>query len=435
MADPTLRRPAPPAVRRALLTGLLLSSAVAAAAVPAAAAVQPSPAAEPAPAAAVAESVRVVQPAVAGGAHHPLELKVLGHGPDATPLLTGNTATGYTPAQVRAHLGLTGTGAGQTIAVVTAYDAPNVVKDLAVFNATFGLPAPPSFRKVNQTGGTKLPTVNAGWALETALDVQWAHAVAPDAGILLVEASSSALSNLLTAVSWAAAQPGVSVISGSFGTSEFSKQKTQDARCRLTTAVCVFASGDTGNPATYPATSPWALGVGGTTLQLDDAGAVLAETGWSGSGGGVSAYTPKPAWQAAATTAVRRTAPDVSYAADPATGFAVYSSTPYLKQSGWFQMGGTSVGAPQWAGVLAAANELRRAERKPVLSAVTATGATPLHTAVYGDALRGTGALADVTAGTNGTCGAFCTAGTGYDTVTGVGSPRRGLDVALRDAV
>ena len=375
---------------------------------------------------------RVLQPSVAGGAHHPLDLKVLGRGPDATPLLAGAGVSGYTPAQVRAVLGLSGTGAGQTIAIVTAYDAPTVAQDLEVFNATFGLKAPPSFRKVNQSGGTKLPPVDAGWALEAALDVQWAHAVAPDAGILLVEATSSSLSNLLTAVSWAAKQPGVSVISGSFGTTEFARQKDQDVRCRLTTAVCVFASGDTGNPATYPATSPWALGVGGTTLSLDTAGTVLAETGWSGSGGGVSAYTPKPTWQAGATAAVRRAAPDVSWSGDPASGFAVYSSTPYLKQSGWFELGGTSAGAPQWAGILAAANSLRAAAFKPVLSAVSATGATPLHTALYG-AVRGTTALADLTIGTNGTCGAFCTAGTGYDTVTGVGSPRRGIDVALRD--
>ena len=370
---------------------------------------------------------------MADGATHPLQLKVLGHRPDASPLLVGSTASGYTPAQVRSYLGLTGTGAGQTIAVVTAYDAPNVAKDLAVFNAEFGLPAPPSFRKVNQSGGTKYPAVDAGWALEAALDVQWAHAVAPSAGILLVEASTSSLSNLMAAVSWAAAQPGVSVVSGSFGIPEYLRQRDHDARCRLTTAVCVFATGDTGNPPAYPSTGPWALGVGGTTLQLDAAGSVLGETAWSGSGGGVSAYTAKPAWQSAVSTAVRRAAPDVAYAGDPATGFAVYSSTPYLGQSGWFQMGGTSAGAPQWAGILAASNQLRKGLGRPVLSAVNASGATPLHTAMYSSAVRA--ALFDVSTGTNGTCGAVCTARTGYDTVTGVGSPRRGIDVALRDAV
>ena len=376
--------------------------------------------------------VPVAQPQVAEAATHPLQLKVLGRGPDATPLLTGSGASGYTPAQVRAHLGLTGTGAGQTIAIVTAYDAPNVVKDLAVFNAAFGLPAPPSFRKVSQTGGTRLPAVDASWALEAALDVQWAHAVAPAAGILLVEATTNSLSNLMTAVSWAAAQPGVSVVSGSFGIPEYLRQRDHDLRCRLTTGACVFASGDTGNPPAYPATGPWALGVGGTTLSLDAGGAVLGETAWSGSGGGVSAYTAKPAWQSPVSTAVRRATPDVAYAGDPATGFAVYSSTPYLGQSGWFQMGGTSAGAPQWAGVLAVANQLRKGIGKPLLSSYTSTGRTPLHTAMYSSGVRA--ALADVTSGTNGTCGLVCTAGTGYDAVTGLGSPRTGIDAALRDA-
>ena len=379
------------------------------------------------------DAVRVAQAQAAGNATHPLQLKVLGRRTDATPLLAGSGATGYTPAQVRSALGLTGTGAGQTIAIVTAFDAPNIVKDLAVFNATFGLPAPPSFRKVSQSGGTRLPAVDPSWALEAALDVQWAHALAPSAGILLVEATTNSLSNLMSAVTWAAAQPGVSVVSGSFGIPEYTRQKDHDLKCRLTTGACVFASGDTGNPPAYPATAPWALGVGGTTLQLDAAGAVLGETAWNGSGGGVSLYTAKPAWQAASSTAVRRATPDVSWGADPATGFAVYSSTPYMGQSGWFQMGGTSAGAPQWAGILASANSLRRAAGKPVLSATTSTGATPLHTAVYSAAVRS--AMADVTTGTNGTCGLVCTARVGYDTVTGVGSPRRGIDVALRDAV
>jgi subtilase family serine protease len=371
------------------------------------------PVAAAGPELAVSEVVAVTQPQAPGTATHPLQLKVLGRAPDATPLLASSGTSGYTPAHVRSYLGLTGTGAGQTIAVVTAYDAPNIAKDLAVFDETFGMPAPPSFRKVNQSGGTKYPAVDAGWALEAALDVQWAHALAPAAAILLVEATTNSLSNLMTAVSYAAKQPGVSVISGSWGIPEYTRQKDHDARCRLTTAVCVFASGDTGNPPAYPATGPWALGVGGTTLELDAGGAVLSETAWSGSGGGVSAYTAKPTWQSTVSSAVRRAAPDVAYAADPATGFAVYSSTPYLGQSGWFQMGGTSAGAPQWAGIIAAANHLRKGTGKPVLSAVTSTGATPLHTALYSAGLRASDSFADVTTGTNGTCGAVCTAGPG----------------------
>lgn len=385
-----------------------------------------SSAAVAAPSPELEDVVRVTQ--TAGGATHPLQLRVLGRGPEAAPLLTGTGPGGYSPAQVRSYLGLTGTGAGQTIAIVTAFDAPNVVKDLATFNSAFGLPAPPSFRKVNQTGGTKYPPVDGAWALEAALDVQWAHAVAPAAHLLLVEATSNTVLNLMTAVSWAAAQPGVSVVSGSFGVPEYNGQRDHDARCRLTSAVCVFASGDDGAPARYPATSQWALGVGGTSLSLDAAGGFLGETAWSGSGGGMSLYTPRPAFQP--STSVRRTAPDVSYAADPAKGFAVYSSTPYMRQTGWFQMGGTSAGAPQWAGVLAAANQLRKGRGKAPLAAATSTGGTPLHTALYDATFRET-ALRDVTTGTNGTCGLLCTAAPGYDTVTGSGSPRQALDVAL----
>jgi hypothetical protein len=209
-----------------------------------------------------AETVPVTQVELPDGVQHPMRLAVHGRNAKAEPLLVSTTAKGYTPTQMRSYLGLSGTGAGQTIAIVSAYDAPNVVADLAVFNSTFGLPAPPSFRKVNQTGGAKLPSVNATWALETALDVQWAHAVAPAASILLVEASNSALGNLLAAVTYAASQPGVTVISGSWGTTEFSGQHQQDHRCRLTTAVCVFASGDNGGQATYPATMPAALAGG-----------------------------------------------------------------------------------------------------------------------------------------------------------------------------
>jgi hypothetical protein len=249
----------------------------------------------------------------------------------------------------------------------------------------------------------------------------------------LVEASSSALTNLLTAVSWAAAQPRVTVVNGSFGVVEFARQKDQDARCKLTTGVCVFASGDSGNPPSYPATNPWALAVGGTRLALDAAGGVQSESAWSGSGGGISAYSAKPAYQAS-LSAVRRAAPDVAYDADPETGFSVYSSTPYQGQSGWFVMGGTSAAAPQWSGVLAVADELRKGVGKGPLTATTSTGATPLHTALYSSAVRSSPSLFDVVTGANGTCGAVCTAGAGYDTVTGVGSPRRGLDVVLRDS-
>ncbi len=375
-------------------------------------------------------SLRVAQSGAGADAQHPLDLAVLGRTPTAEPLVTSTVATGYTPAQVRAYLGLTGTGAGQTVAVVTAYDAPNVVADLGVFNATFGLPPVPSFRKVNQTGGTKLPALDAGWALETALDVQWVHAVAPAASILLVEASSSALTNLLTAVTWAAKQPGVTVVSNSWGGAEFSKQVAEDYRCKLTTGVCVVASGDKGNPGTYPATNPWVLAVGGTTLGLDaDRHGHLGDRLERARAVASACTRPSPPTRSASRR--RPAAPPRTSPTTPTRrrGSPSTAARSYLKQSGWFRMGGTSAGAPQWAGVLAAANQLRKAVGKGPLTATDAAGGTPLHTALYR-----AGGLSDVVTGGNGTCGALCTAGAGYDAVTGLGSPAKGLDARLRDA-
>jgi hypothetical protein len=119
----------------------------------------------------------------------------------------------------------------------------------------------------------------------------------------------------------------------------------------------------------------------------------------------------------------------VSFDGDPATGFAVYDSVAYAGQSGWFQMGGTSAGAPQWSGIVAVANQLRKAAGKTVLAAYTSKGVFQAHTAIY-SAVSG---LFDVTSGTNGTCGG-CTARAGYDFVTGRGSPRPGIDIALKNA-
>ena len=128
-----------------------------------------------------------------------------------SPLSTAGP-TGYTPAQIRQAYGfdqitfnngtVAGDGSGTTIAIVDAYDDPNIANDLHQFDLQFGLPDP-VLTKVNQTGGTALPAANAGWVTEIALDVEWAHAIAPGANILLVEADSTSFSNLLTAVDYA----------------------------------------------------------------------------------------------------------------------------------------------------------------------------------------------------------------------------------------
>src|SRR4051794_289373 len=403
-----------------LIVGLVSVAATSSGAASAATPVAPSPASRVVP---------VEQSPVAGGVRHPLQLRVRVDAAGKTTI-TNPTPTGNKPAQMRTYLGLTGTGSGQTIAIVSAYDAPSASADLATFNKTFGLPSPPSFRKVDASGGTRYPAANPGWALETALDVQWAHAIAPAASILLVEAKSSALSDMFVALDYAAKQPGVTVISNSWGvSSEFSTEAGQDAHCALSTAACVVASGDNGNPGGYPAYNPYALAVGGTTLNLASDSSVLSESAWSGSGGGVSAFETKPSYQAS-TTFARRSIPDVSYDGDPATGVPVYSSTTYQQQSGWFQMGGTSIGAPQWSGIIAAANQLRKANGKASLVATRSSG-FPLHSALYGAA---SGTLFDVTVGSNGTCGAICTTAPGYDAVTGLGAPRTGVDASLAAA-
>jgi subtilase family serine protease len=374
-----------------------------------------------------------------GIARHPLFIAVRGRTSRGGPVITNATPSGYTPAQIQAYLGLSGTGSGQTIAIVDAYDDPNILSDLNNFSGQFGLPrtcgsagADPAncftFTKAMPQGK---PRTNSGWALEIALDVEWAHAVAPKANILLVEAKTNSFSNLLSAIDYAA-QSGASVISNSWGANEFSGESGYDSHCKLTNAVCTFSSGDGGNPGGYPAYNPYVVAVGGTTLNLTSAGAAVGEGAWSGSGGGVSQYEAKAAYETSykggAYAFTKRAIPDVSYDADPNTGFPVYDSVSYLGQSGWFKVGGTSAGAPQWAAIIAVTDQLRAGAGKGRITSSSLLASSDL----YG--LLGGSALYDVASGSNGACGDVCAAGAGYDAVTGLGSPRAGIDQALAAA-
>lgn len=389
------------------------------------------PGATAAPSSTRAVNVRVDQGSPA--ASHPLELHEVIDAITGQPLASTGPS-GYSPKTIRSYLGLTGTGAGQTIAIVSAFDDPGIASDLATFDTQFGLAAPPTFKKVNQSGGTTYPAVDAGWAMETALDVEWAHAIAPGAGILLVEATSNTWTNLTAALSYASKQSGVTVISNSWGVGEFKGETTNDTYCKLSNALCVFATGDTGNPGTYPAYSPFVLSVGGTTLNLSTDPvtgnvSVTSETAWSGSGGGLSAYEAKPSYQNKVNAQTKRGTPDVSYGADPNTGFAVYDSVTYQGVTGWMQVGGTSAGAPQWSGIIALANQARKSAGKSLLVGYVSS-AYKADATIYGL----TAGLADITSGGNGSCGAVCTATTGYDFVTGLGSPRSGIVSALTAA-
>jgi subtilase family serine protease len=315
--------------------------------------------------------------------------------------------TGYTPAQVAQAYGFnhTGmTGAGQTIAVITAYNSPTIARDLAAFDRTFGLPDP-SLQIVNPKGRPPAGPSNAGWALETALDVEWAHATAPQAKILVMEAGAATMTDLTSAIDYARHQPGVSVVSLSFGSGEFPQELRYDSV--LTTPpghagiTFVAASGDSGAGSLWPAASPNVLSVGGTVLFTGPGGTYAGEVGWPGSGGGPSVFEAEPAYQTGVQLTGRRTTPDVAYDAAPQTGVAVYHDGT------WQTLGGTSAGAPQWAGLIALADQ-QRAQH----------GLGPLNQAQARLYNLPSADFHDVVFGSNGYL-----AGVGYDLVTGLGSP------------
>jgi subtilase family serine protease len=402
------------------------AAAVCALAVPAAAVGAGLPAAITLPEHAAAPGQQIV--------HDPLLVKVRGRAADGSSVTATASPGGYTATELRAYLNLSGTGAGQTVAIVDAYDDPYAASDITTYSQQFGLPLPCtakqeknqkkqqgcfSFQVVAPYGVGGLDT---GWVLEESLDVDMVHAIAPDAAIVLVEAHDNSNTAMLSALGYAGGL-GAAVISNSwtFG-GEFAGETSDDSYCQLSSAVCVFSTGDTGNPGGYPAYSPDVIAVGGTSLQLTSTGAVTSEAAWDGSGGGVSADEPRPAYQDAVNPEQGRGIPDVSFDADPSTGVAVYSAA----DGGWLEVGGTSVGAPAWSGILAAADQLRSAAGKSPLTAAGDEAQLALYQLSTG--------LSDVTSGTNGSCGAICTAGPGYDFVTGLGSPRPGIDTALAAA-
>jgi hypothetical protein len=339
---------------------------------------------------------------------------------------------GYTPAQIRHAYGfdqitlpgnVAGDGAGTTIAIVDAYDNPNIANDLHQFDLAFNLPDPPSFTKVNQRGGTQLPPPDpfGQWEGEIALDVEWAHAIAPKANILLVEADDSSFTNLFTAVAFAAAQPGVVVVSMSFGGGEFASETSYDNTFRTpnghTPVTFVASSGDFGAPPSYPSISPNVLSVGGTTVNLNSQGTILSESGWSGSGGGISAFEAQPAFQKGVVTqsSSRRTNPDVAYNADFNTGYPVYDSFSNGTSGPWVQVGGTSAAAPQWAALIAIADQGRALIGQPALDGVNDT-LPMIYKLPAAD-------FHDITTGSSFDGVPVYFAGPGYDLVTGIGTP------------
>jgi subtilase family serine protease len=347
---------------------------------------------------------------------------------------------GFTPAQIRHAYGIdsislggvTGDGSGQTIAIITVGDNPKLVgststsfsnSDLHKFDQQFGLADPPSFKKVTQTGGTSnFPAPVAGWAQEAALDVEWAHVTAPKANLLLVEANSGIFEDLFGgAVQFARQQAGVSVVSMSFGLGEDSSDGNAWDSTFTTPSghggvSFVAAAGDNGVPATYPATSPNVVGIGGTRLTLSNnntGSSYVSETGWGKSGGGKSSFEPKPSYQNNVGGGTRRLAPDVSFIGDTNVGVSIYDS--YNNPSSpWTALGGTSVGTPVWSGLIAIADQFRKANGLGSMDGRTQT-LPSLYNLPSSD-------FHDITSGNNG-----FSAGVGFDLVTGLGSPKANL--------
>lgn len=336
-----------------------------------------------------------------------------------TPQVTVTTPSGYGPGQFRGAYGLPAAAAvPQTIAVVAAYDHPNIAKDLNTYSSQFGLPlcnsVNPCFQKVNQSGSPSgpFPKTNSGWALEIAMDVEVAHATCPNCKIVLVEANSNLLVDLAAAVR-TAGKLGATIISNSYGGSEFSSElnAAYAGPYNQPGVAITVSSGDYGYGSFgFPAALSSVITVGGTTLTVGAGNTYGGETVWSGAGSGCSLYVSAPAWQSfLGECKGKRGSADVAAVANPNTGAAVYSSVKYQGRSGWFRLGGTSLSAPLIAGVYGLAGGLPEG--------------TSAASGLYGHLGDGT-VLRDVVSGSNGSCTTImCKGAIGYDGPTGVGTP------------
>lgn len=375
---------------------------------------------------------------------------------EAAPMATSTAVTVYTPAQIRAAYGLPALpastasltaaqaaqlGAGQTVYIVNAKHNPNTAAELAAFNAKFGLPtcstrtlaasASLPLAAASRTGcelvvaysttagalTATAPAYDSGWATEIALDVQWAHATAPLARLVLIEAPDAGVGSLSKAVALAN-KMGAGVVSMSFGAAEGSWTTSYDSVFSTAGMSYLAATGDDGAAVSWPSVSTKVVAVGGTTLTYSGSSA-RSETTWTGTGGGTSAYVALPSYQSGTIGGyARRAVADVAFNADPNSGQYVATITPGTTTVRWVSAGGTSLATPQWAGLLAVANAMRVAASKTVLGQPHAAlyqqiGAVPTQYAA---------AFKDVASGSNGSCTA-CTAKAGYDTPTGWGTP------------
>jgi subtilase family serine protease len=340
----------------------------------------------------------------------------------SAPCAFFNSVGGYCPADLRNvyatnSIANSNGGSGINIYIVDAYDLASAVDDLAVFSTMTGLPqldgvgGDGTFTKLTPFG-MPASAVPHNWSVEESLDIEWAHAMAPKANIILVEALSNSGDDLFNAEAFAVALADVT--SSSWGGSEFNGETASDSMFLVATGPVLFSTGDMGAPGGYPAFSPFVTAVGGTTLNANayPSSYRASEFGWSGSGGGVSLYEPTPAYQLAHQNFGARAIPDVALDADPNTGVMVLS----IDDGFYFLVGGTSLACPLFAGVLADVDAARLAIGKAKLG----PSGTVLNPELYnlGNSSLYHYSFFDVTVGNNGFA-----AGSGYDLVTGWGDP------------
>ena len=336
-------------------------------------------------------------------------------------------ADNLTPAQIRQAYGenfhftidgqqTTADGTGQTIAIVIGGLDPSIASDLSTFDQANGIAAPPSFKSVYFQGAENSETADG--SQETSLDVEWSHAVAPGANILLVQAASQNNTDLMDAVNYARNQPGVSVVSMSWGSPESSSDTQYDSTFTTpaghTGVTFVASAGDYGDfnssqktqvGVLWPAACPNVVSVGGTSLYPTVTAATPVNPPGAGGGGGISQVYAEPSYQQGVQNTGSRTVPDVAYDADPNTGVEIYDS----QSGGWIDEGGTSAGAPQWSALIAIANQGRALANEMPLD-----GPSQTLPALY----QFSSDFNDVTTGSNGYA-----AGPGYDLATGLGTP------------
>jgi subtilase family serine protease len=318
-------------------------------------------------------------------------------------------------------------GGSGTIAIVDAFDYPTASADLSAFSAQFGLPAP-NFQVVYATG--QKPSGDCGWNQEAALDIEWAHAMAPGARIVLVEAASNSNFDLLNAVDTATSivqQAGGGQVSMSWGGSEFRGETNYDSHFNASGVAYFAAAGDAGGRVIWPGVSANVISAGGTRVNRDTTGKFTSEAAWSreycgggpcGGGGGPSRYVHRPSYQNAIQNVVgsSRGTPDLSFDADPYSGVAVYENSPLCSGSnaGWMVFGGTSVASPALAGIV---NSAAGATQKLGTGATNGYPEQTLMYGGYGSAGYYGNEFRDITSGNNGYA-----AKAGWDFATGIGS-------------